>query len=38
MEREDIIDLGEASVETKGGGSNLVDTGLGQAIPGLSDD
>lgn len=39
MEREDdVIELGAASVETKGPGGPLPDIGLGQFVPGLSDD
>ena len=38
MERIDVIDLGEASVETKGPAGPINDTKLGQFVPGLSDD
>ncbi|HEX7694359.1 MAG TPA: benenodin family lasso peptide [Sphingomonas sp.] len=38
MEREDLVDLGAASIETKGAGIVLSDGKLGQEFPGLSDD
>lgn len=43
MERDnnqqvELIDLGQASVETKGPKGNIPDVGLGQAFTGLSDD
>lgn len=38
MDREDVIDLGVASDETKGPGGQYVDIGLGKATPGISDD
>jgi len=39
MEREyDVIDLGTASVETKGPGGPVGDVGIGLADAGLSDD
>ena len=38
MEREDVIELGDASAETKGPVGHFVDASLGKAIPGLSDD
>lgn len=38
MEREDQIDLGTASIETKGHVGPIEDSELGKALPGLSDD
>ena len=38
MEREDVIDLGEASTETKGPAGPFVDQGLGKIHEGLNDD
>ena len=39
MEREDeVVELGTASIETKGPKGNIPDVGLGQAFTGLSDD
>lgn len=38
MERIDLIDLGEATVETKGPGGPINDGQLGQFVPGLGDD
>lgn len=39
MEREnDVIELGTASVETKGPRGDLPDIGLGQVFAGLTDD
>ena len=39
MEREDdVIDLGTASAETKGPVGPKPDIGIGEVLPGLSDD
>lgn len=38
MEREDIIDLGTASVETKGGSGQVTDEILLRPFAGLSED
>jgi hypothetical protein len=39
MEREDdVIDLGSASVETKGPFNGIGDVGIGNLLPGLTDD
>ena len=38
MEHIDVIDLGEASVQTKGPAGPINDAKLGQFVPGLSDD
>ena len=38
MERIDVIDLGEASVETKGPGGPINDGKLGQFVAGLNND
>ncbi|CAM5420590.1 benenodin family lasso peptide [Sphingobium scionense] len=39
MEREDnVIDLGTASIETKGPGGNAGDVGLNQILTGLTED
>ena len=35
---DDVIDLGIASVETKGPFGREPDIGLGQGVPGLADD
>ena len=38
MEREDLVDLGAAAIETNGSGKVLSDGKQGQDVPGLSDD
>jgi len=39
MNREnDVVELGTASIETKGPKGNIPDVALGQALTGLSDD